>query len=133
MKGDYMEYIVFNHSTIDDELIEKFNDTIDRLELDSLFTDEHRSSEIKVDYLDLKSVVNKTGASVSRLEQFSTNIKKSDDNKMYASVMLRTLNQPKTFKQFMKIIKEVNEYIETVKEEHMFNVWNIVWYNEELY
>lgn len=128
-----MDYIVFSHSTIDETLIEKFNDTIDRLELDSLFTDEHRSSEIKVDYLDLKSVVNKTGASVIPLQEFSSNIKKSDDNKMYASVMLRTLNQPRTFKQFMKIIKDINSYIKTVNDEHMFNIWNIVWYNEELY
>lgn len=128
-----MEYTVFTHSTVDETLIEKFNDTIDRLEIDSLFTHENKSTTIKVDYLDLKSVVNKTGASVSPLEDFSRNIKKSDDNKMYASVMLRTINQPRTFKQFMKIIKDINSYIKTVNDEHMFNMWNIVWYNEDLY
>jgi len=128
-----MEYIVFTHSTVDETLIEKFNDTIDRLQLDSLFTDEHRSTSIKVDYLDLKSVTNKSGASVSPLEEFSRNIEMSDDNKMYASVMLRTLNQPRTFKQFMKIIKDINSYIKTVDGDYLYNVWNIVWYNEDLY
>lgn len=128
-----MEYIVFLHSTVYETLIEEFNDTIDRLELDSLFTDEHRSTSIKVDYLDLRSVVKKNGASVIPLQEFSSNIKKSDDNKMYASVMLRTLNTPRTFKQFMKMIKDINAYIKTVNNEHMFNVWNIVWYNEDLY
>lgn len=129
-----MEYVVFSHSTVDETLIEEFEKVMKDFELSSLFTEEHKSTSIKVDYLDLKSVINKSGASVSHLQDFSKFIQTSDDNKMYASVMLRTLNTPRTFKQMMNIIKKTNDYIShKIADEHMFNMWNIVWYNEDLY
>lgn len=133
-----MSYIVFNHNTTDDELIEKFEDKIQRLELEPLFTDEHKSTSISVSWAMLKSVVN-GGSAYQTLSQFSDHINasktdKSKDNQMYASTMLRTLNTPVNFDGLIKNIKKVNEYLShKVIDEHKHNKWNIVWYNEELY
>lgn len=128
-----MRYTVFNHNTTDEELIEKFEDTIQRLDIEPLFTDEHRSTSISVSWAMLKNLVN-GGSSYQVLKNFSDFIHTSDDNKMYASVMLRTLHQPNNFENLIKNIKEVNHYIShNIDEQHQHNKWNIVWYNEELY
>ena len=129
-----MTYFVFEHQTTDEQLIKEFNKSMKKLDLEPLFTDEHRSTPIKVDYLHLKSVANKTGASIPHLQLFSDFIHMSDDNKMYASVMLRTINQPTTFKSFMDTIKAINNYIQHgILPKYLHNTWNIVWYNEDLY
>lgn len=128
-----MYYTVFNHNTTDEELIEKFEDTIQRLDIEPLFTDEYRSTSISVSWAMLKNLVN-GGSSYQVLKNFSDFIHTSDDNKMYASVMLRTLYQPSNFENLIKNIKEVNQYIShNIDDKHLDNKWNIVWYNEELY
>ena len=128
-----MYYTVFNHNTSDEDLIEDFEKTMKKLELEPLFTDEHKSTSITVSWAMLKNLVN-GGSSYQTLKTFSDYIKTSDDNKMYASVMLRTLNMPANFENLIKNVKKVNEYISHgILDKHMHNKWNIVWYNEDLY
>lgn len=117
-----------------DELEEEFNNFFYKYNLVPLFTNEHRTSPITVTYLDARSTVKPGGSYHEQLKDFSDVLNMANDNKMYESSVFKIIYQAKTFQSLMKNIKKVKEYIESdIDEKHLFNTWNIVWYNKEVY
>lgn len=127
-----MRYTVFNHISNNEERIEEFEKFFIRFELEPLFTYENRMTSVTVGDIDLRAVIN--GRYTEDLKKLSDFIHIADDNKMYNSALFKMLYKQKTFSNFMKIVRKINDYIEHgIDENRMGNTWNIVWYNEDLY
>ena len=127
-----MYFNVFNHLSNNEERIEEFEKFFIRFELEPLFTYENRMTSVTVGDIDLRAVVN--GRYTEDLKKLSDFIHIADDNKMYNSALFKMLYNQKTFSNFMKIVRKINDYIEHgIDDNRMGNTWNIVWYNEDLY
>ena len=127
-----MYFNVFNHNSSNEERIEEFEKFFIRFELEPLFTYENRMTSVTVGDIDLRAVVN--GRYTEDLKKLSDFIHIADDNKMYNSALFKMLYNQKTFSNFMKIVRKINDYIEHgIDDNRMGNTWNIVWYNEDLY
>jgi len=130
----YEELHIFNVNTVNEEVEEEFHKFFYKNNLLSLFTYEHRASPINVTDSDARSVI-KPGNSYNKiLIEFSDLMNMANDNKMYDSALFKIIYNARTFQGMMNQIKRLIRYIESdIDKKHLFNTWNIVWYNKEVY
>lgn len=131
IRGVIMEgsFTIFDHKSMNDELIEEFENFFHKYNLDGLFTNEHRTPPISVSDLDLRSVVNPGGKYHSVFLEFTDYLNFAQDNQMYEDIMFFFINKPRSLKGLVNQVKQAMRYIDGIDQEHLFNQWNIVWYN----
>lgn len=127
------KFTVFEMNFNDDELEKAFHEFFYKNNLSALFTNEHRSSPIKVGWIDAKAVVNEKGGYVKALKELSDILSMGTDNKKYEQGVLKIIYVPNNFSHMMKIIKRIITEYETTEEKHLFNFWNIVFYTKQLF
>lgn len=124
---------IFEYRFNDDELERDFNDVFYQLNLLPLFTHEHRSTPIKVGYNDARGAVNAHGSWRKDLKELSDVISWSQDNQSFDEVMLKLIHTPKDFNGMMRKIRKMLDFIKNqIKDDHIYNMWNIVWYSKIL-
>lgn len=117
----------------DDELDEEFHNFFYKYNLTSLFTNDHRAGSISVTYVDAKSVVNTGGSYHETLKEFADLLAIGNDNKSYEEALFKIIYEARSFQGMMRTIRKLMDYIKTIDPEHLFNLWNIVFYNKEVY
>lgn len=127
------KFTVFDPMFNNEELENEFHAFFYKNNLTSLFTNEHKTSPIKVTYLDAKSVVNNNGAYASMLKDFSDVLSQANDNQMYNESTFKVIQKASTFQKMMNNIKKILQEYRTTDNEHLFNFWNIVYYNKDLF
>lgn len=124
---------LFDVKTTNEELEQEFYNFFVRWNLTPLFTDAHRAGTITVTDLDARAVVNYHGAYSGDLRKLGNLMKLGQDNKAYQRAIFSIIYDRKSFRKLMITIREVNNTIEhEIKSEHMYNLWNIVYYTKGL-
>lgn len=129
----YEKFQIFEPRFNDEELEEEFNNFFHRYNLNSLFTNEHRAGSISVTYVDAKSVINTGGSYHETLKQFADYLTLGNDNQSYEEALFKLIFESRSFQMLMMKIKKLMDFINTIKPEHLFNLWNIVFYNKDIY
>lgn len=124
-------FTVFDSMFNNEELENEFHKFFYSNNLSPLFTNEHRASPIKVTYIDARSVTN-NGTYASLLKDFSDILSQGNDNQRYEESTFKILQKATTFQKMMNNIKKIIQEYKTTKPEHLFNFWNIVYYNKDL-
>ena len=124
---------IFEPRFNNEELEEEFNNFFHKYNLTPLFTNEHRAGSITVTYVDAKSVVNQGGSYHETLKEFADILSIANDNKSYEEALFKIIYEARSFQALMRTIRKLMKYIETIDDNHLFNLWNIVFYNKEVY
>lgn len=124
---------IFDYVFNNEELEEDFNNFFHRYALTPIFTNEHRAAGIRVTYVDARSVINPGGSYHNTLLELADYVNMAMDNKSYEEALFKIIYEAKSFQTMMNKIKKLLNFITTIDEDHMFNLWNIVWYNKEVY
>ena len=125
------EFTIFDYVFNDEELEEEFENYFVRNDLQSLFTNEHRSSPIRVSWTEARALIN--GTYSKDLLQMKEILTIGMNNKMYESAVFRIIYNSRSMQGMVNRIRKINSYyLNDINEEHKFNTWNIVWYNKEL-
>lgn len=127
------KFTVFNTLTRDEELDNEFHNFFYKNNLTALFTNEHRSSPIRVTDSDARAVVNSHGAYYDILKIFSDILSTATHNKKYEEAVFKIIYTASTFQKMMNIIKKIILEFKTTLEKHLYNFWNIVFYNKGLF
>jgi len=121
---------LFDVKTVDDEMVEAFYDFFPNQNLMPLFTNQHRTDQIEVPDLDLRSVI-RSGNSYNRLlKSFSSFVNMNQNNIRYEDSLFEIIDNAKNFQKLMNNIRDFLNYQQTINEEHTFNLWNIVYYDD---
>lgn len=116
------------------ELEQEFNNFFTKYNLLSLFTNEHRASQITVTYVDAKSLINKGGSYNKTFKAFTDYLNMAQDNKKYEEAIFKIIYNARTFQGLANQIKRLMQYIDSdIDDNHKFNTWNIVWYTKEVF
>ena len=127
------KFIIFDVISMNEELENEFHNFFNKYNLSSLFTNEHRATSIKVTDNDLRSVINPNNKYHNILKEFGNYLSWSTDNKSYEEALFKIIYEARSFQGLMNNIKKLKDYIENgINVEHMYNMWNIVWYADEL-
>ena len=122
-------FTIFNYKFNDEELENEFNNFFNKYDLNPLFTNEHRVSDITVTYVDARSIVNTDGKYHKLFKEFKDYLLIAYNNKMYEDSILRILYQSRTIQGMANNIKKIMEFMDSeILNEHKYNSWNIVWY-----
>jgi len=125
------EFTIFDYVFNDEELEEEFESYFISNDLQSLFTNEHRSSPIRVSWTEARALIN--GTYSKDLLQMKEILTIGTDNKMYENAVFRIIYNSRSMQGMVNRIRRINSYyLNDIDEEHKFNTWNIVWYNKEL-
>lgn len=124
---------IFEPRFNDPELEKEFNNFFRKYNLTPLFTNEHRAGSISVTYVDARSVINDTGSYHNTLKEFGDLLSIANDNKSYEEALFKIIYEARSFQSMMRTVRKLMEYIKTIDDDHMFNMWNIVFYNKEVY
>lgn len=124
---------IFDYKFNDEKLENEFNNFFYKYNLTALFTNEHRASPITVTYVDARSVINKGGKYHNLLKDFADLLNVANDNKKFEEAIFKFLYKSRSFQGLMRNIRNVMDYISTIDSDRFFNMWNIVWYNKEVY
>ena len=127
------KFQIFEPRFNDDELESEFNNFFHKYNLSALFTNEHRAGSITVTYVDARSVINTNGSYHKTLKEFSDILSIANDNKSYEESIFKIIYEARSFQGMIKTIKKLIDYINRLNPDHIFNLWNIVWYNKEVY
>src|SRR5699024_12631220 len=117
----------------DKELETEINNYFHKYNLTSLFTNEHRSGSITLTYVDARSVINTDGSYHNTLKEFADLLTIGNDNKSYEEALFKIIYESRSFQSFMKKIKDLLEYAKSIDPENLNNLWNIVFYNKDVY
>ena len=129
----YEKFQIFEPRFNNEELENEFHNFFHKYNLNSLFTNEHRTSSISVTYVDARSVINTDGSYHETLKELADFISMANDNKSYEEAMFRLIDKPRSFQGFINYARKTLEFIKSqIEEEDMENFWNIVWYAKEL-
>ena len=128
----YPKLDVFDLISSNEEINNEFNDFFYKNNLLALFTNEHRSTPIRVNDSEARAVINQDGAYHKPLKNFASYLSMANDNKSYEEAIFRILYNSRTMQGMMNNIKKHMEYIDSIIEDRKFNTWNIVWYNKDL-
>src|SRR5699024_4117960 len=133
--GDIMEdkFQIFEPRFNDEEIESEVNNFFQKYKLTPLFTNEHKTGSINITYVDERSVINTTGSNHKTLKEYSNLLTIANDNKSYEESLFKIIYEERSFQGLMKTIKKLMDNIKTIDPSHMFNLWNIVWYNKEVY
>lgn len=126
------KFTVFDPMFNNEELENEFHSFFYKNNLSALFTNEHKTSPIKVTYLDAKSVLN-NGKYASLLKDFSSKLSMANNNQMYNEATFKILQKASTFQKMMNNIKNILEEFYTTEDGYLHNFWNIVFYNKDLF
>lgn len=127
------KFSIFETKFNNDELEEEFTNFFYKYNLTSIFTNEHRAGGITVTYVDAKSVINTGGSYHETLKEFSDFLSMANDNKSYEEALFKLIYDSSSFQAFIKNIRKYMDFIkQQIDSEHMSNMWNIVWYAQEL-
>lgn len=130
----YDKFHIFEPRFNDEELEEEFNNFFHRYNLTPLFTNEHRAGSITVAWTDARSVVNPAGSYHKTLKEFADLLSIANDNKSYEEALFKIIYEARSFQGMMRTIKKLMQYIQTIIDDnHLFNLWNIVFYHKEAY
>lgn len=127
------KFQIFEPKFNNEELEEEFNNFFHKYNLTPLFTNEHRAGSISVAWTDARSVVNPAGSYHNTLKQFSDLLTIANDNKAYEEALFKIIYEARSFQSLMRTIKKLMDYINTIDDNHLFNMWNIVFYNKDLF
>lgn len=127
------KFQIFEPRFYNDELEEEFHNFFYKYNLTPLFTNEHRAGNISVTYLDAKSVVNPSGSYHKTLKEFADILTIANDNKAYEEALFKIIYEARSFQKLMKTIRNLIKYIENIDNNHLFNLWNIVFYNKDVF
>lgn len=112
------------------ELERNFKDFFYAHNLSPLFTNSHRASNLKLSYVDAKSVVNQGGSYNKTLQEFSSILNMYKNNKSYEEAVFKIIHDARSFQGMMNKIRSLMRYIKNeINQQHKWNMWNIVWYN----
>ena len=103
---------MFNNEKIEKDFIKFFKVN----NLDSMFTDEHRTSPIKVRLPDAQSVINDSGKYAKDLLNLSNILSVGQNNKMYNEATFKIINEATSFQKMMNNIRVINPE-KTIKKQ----------------
>ena len=125
------DFTIFDYVFNDEELEEEFESYFVSNDLQSLFTNEHRSTPIRVSWTEARGLIN--GTYSKDLLQMKEILTIGTENKMYESAVFRIIYNSRSIQGMVNRIRKINSYyLNDINPEHEFNTWNIVWYNKEL-
>lgn len=127
------KFHLFEYRFNNDELETEFNNFFHRYNLTPLFTNEHRAGNVTVSYVDARSVINPSGSYHRTLKDFADLLSIGNDNKSYEEALFKIIYEARSFQAMMNTIKKLMDYIRSLDPDHMFNLWNIVFYNKDVY
>lgn len=127
------KFQIFEPRYNNDELDQEFHNFFHKYNLTPLFTNEHRAGSITVTYVDARSVINPGGSYHETLKEFADLLTIGNDNKSYEEALFKIIYEARSFQGLMKTIRKLMDYIKSLDPEHMFNMWNIVFYNKDVY
>ena len=127
------KFTIFEAKYMDDELDNEFHNFFYKYNLTSLFTNEHRAGSITVTYVDARSVINTGGSYHNTLLEFADFLSIGNDNKAYEEALFKIIYEARSFQSLIKKIRDIMEFAKTIDPEHMTNLWNIVFYNKDLF
>jgi len=127
------KFQIFEPRFNNEELEEEFHNFFHKYNLTSLFTNEHRAGAITVTYVDAKSVINAGGSYHETLKDFADILTIANDNKSYEEALFKIIYEARSFQSLMRTIRKLMKYIESIDDNHLFNLWNIVFYHKEAY
>ena len=77
--------------------------------------------------------MNDGGSYNGTLKEFTDYMAMASNNKAYQDAMFKILYNSRSMQTLMNNIKKVMRFIDSqIDEQHLFNTWNIVFYNKEL-
>lgn len=120
---------VFNDEKIEKEFIKFFKVN----NLYPLFDNEHKATHIQVRLPDAQSVINGSGKYANDLKNFSDLLSLGQNNQKFDETNFKILDTAKSFQKMMINIRMLLKQYQTTKPEHLFNFWNIVFYNKDLF
>lgn len=129
----YEKFEIFEPRFNNEELEKEFNEFFYKYNLTSLFTNEHRAGSISVTYVDARSVINTGGSYHETLKEFADLLTIGNDNKSYEEALFKIIYEARSFQSFMKKIRDLLNYAKTVDSKNLNNLWNIVFYNKDVY
>ena len=129
----YEKFQIFEPRFNNEELEKEFNEFFYKYNLTSLFTNEHRAGSISLTYVDARSVINTGGSYHETLKEFADLLTIGNDNKSYEEALFKIIYEARSFQSFMKKIRDLLNYAKTVDSKDLNNLWNIVFYNKDVY
>lgn len=125
--------LLFNIISMDEKAEQKFHQFFHQYNLLPLFTNEHRSTQIRVSDSEMRAVINEHGAYHDTLKHFADYLLIASDNKKYEEAVFKVIYEARSFAGLMKNIKKIMDYDKhNLKPEHQYNLWNVVFYNKDL-
>ena len=110
--------------------IEDFKKFFDVFNMEPLFTNAHRTSNIKVSWVDMRNVINQ-GRYYDTMVDFSNIMSMNQNNLMFEDALFDIINSTISFQKMIDNMDKLIAYIHNkIKDEHQFNKWNIVFYAE---
>lgn len=125
-------YTVFEYVFNDEQLEENFEKQIQSLNIEPIFTYEHRSTPIKVNWAEARSIVNGTSY-YQTFAKFSDYVHMNVDNKSYDNALFKLLYSSNTIQGMVNIMKRIMDVHDNADENRKHNTWNIVYYTENVY
>jgi len=129
--GKFLNNItLFDVQSTNDEMVEAFYDFFENQNLMPLFTNQHRTDHIKVTDLDVRSTIKYPNSYNRLLKSFSSFVNMNQNNIRYEESVFEIIDNAKTFQKLMNNIRDFLNYQQTINDEHTFNLWNIVYYDD---
>lgn len=124
---------VFDYAFNDVELQQEFENFFIRNDLLPLFSNEHRSTPIKVSWIDARSILSENGAYRKAFLDLSEVVNMATGNKKYEQAVFKMIYESRSLQKLKNISqKVVNKFIETTNKSQD-NFWNIVFYTKDVY
>lgn len=124
---------IFNVRTMDEEIEKEFYDFFPKWNLMRLFADENKTGQIVVSDADIRATINPHGAYHQDFKELSDHLAMADDNNKYQLAVFKMIEGAKSLKKVVNNIREVNKLIKhDIRNEHLFNTWNIVFYDDDV-
>ena len=125
------EINIFDFKFSNEELQNEFLNFFPKFDLMPLFTNEHRSNNISVTYLDARSVIS-NGKYARDLKDLSDILSLQTTNKSYEEAIFSIIYRASTFQKLMANIRKLNAEFAKTEDGKIGNFWNIVFYSNIL-
>lgn len=110
--------------------IEDFKKFFDVFNMEPLFTNARRTSNIKVSWMDMRNVINQ-GRYYDTMVEFSNIMSMNQNNLMFEDALFDIINSTISFQKMIDNMDKLINYIHNqIEDKHQFNKWNIVFYAE---
>ena len=129
----YPELTIFEYKFNNDELKEEFNAFFYRFNLIPLFNNEQLAGHINVSEIDARSIINPGGAHRRMFLELADYLSIASDNDSYEEAVFRLIKDTGHSRTLITKVRKYVEFIRTVQVDHLFNLWNIVWYKKDIH